>query len=129
MRWQTTLPAGSARHSATVAMEKAVGESMPERLRCFIERERGCWKAYCVDVDLSAAGETPDEARAALDHLLDRFCYERQEASADSSLATRVSFQRRTRYWAARIFGREGTPYTRHCYDYRSPPQLLTGLS
>jgi len=129
MRWQTTLPSRRARHSASVATKNIGGESMPERLRCFIQRERGCWKAYCVDVDLSATGASPDEARAALDLLLDRFCYEGQDATAGNSAARRASFPRRTRYWAARLFGREGAPYTRHCYDYHSPPQLLSGLS
>ena len=102
---------------------------MPEHLRCFVQRERGCWKAYCVDVDLSATGESREQARAALDHLLDGYCYERQDASARMAPAPRASFGRRTRYWAARLLGHEGRPYTRQCYEYRAPPQLLTGLS
>lgn len=102
---------------------------MPDHLRCFIERERGGWKAYCVEVDLSASGTTPDAARAALDRLLDRYCYEREDSAAAPQPARRAGFGRRSRYWAARLLGHESGPHMRRCYEYHSPPQIVTGLS
>ena len=102
---------------------------MPEHLRCFVERVRGGWKAYCVDVDLCASGSTPDEACAALDGLLDGYCYECEDGSTAAAPPRRASFGRRTRYWAARLLGHEGGAQARRCYDYHSPPQIVAGLS
>lgn len=98
-----------------------------ERMRCFVEREGSGWKAYCVDVDLAAAGNTCGEARAALDGVLERYCYERDENGA--SRARRPHVMRRVKYWAARLLGHDAGAYTRHCYEFRAPPQLLTGLA
>ena len=96
-----------------------------ERMRCFVERDGTGWKAYCVDVDLAAGGNTCEAARAALDQLLERHCYERDENDG----TTRALPVRRWKYWAARLFGHDGGVYTRHCYEFRAPPQLLTGLA
>ncbi|HZQ61470.1 MAG TPA: hypothetical protein VFC24_08995 [Casimicrobiaceae bacterium] len=97
-----------------------------ERMRCFVERERSGWKAYCVDVDLEAEGNTWEQARAALDRALERYCYEHDDATPASGTAP---LARRMRYWIARLFGHDSGAYTRRCYEFHAPPQLLTGLA
>lgn len=99
-----------------------------ERLRCFVERVGAGWKAYCVDVDLAATGDTSDEARAALDRILERHCYEGDENDSTTRTLRKPQLLRRWKYGAARLFGHDGV-YTRHCYEFRAPPQLLTGLA
>jgi len=98
-------------------------------MRCFVERGRSGWKAYCVDVDIAAEGDTCNEARAALDRLLERYCYERDENAPPSRAPRRSHPLRRARYWAARVLYHDADAYTRHCYDFHAPPQVLNGLA
>ena len=100
-----------------------------ERMRCFVEHDATAWKAYCVEIDLFATGNTADEARASLDRMLERYCYEADEGMPGAHAIRKPNLSRRLKYWAARLFGHESGAYTRHCYEFRAPPQLLTGLA
>ena len=100
-----------------------------ERMRCFIEREAASWKAYCVEVNLSAAGDTSAEARARLDVLLERYCYDLDELVPAARALGRPALSCRFKYWAARLLGHDTPAQSRQCYDFDAPPQLVAGLA
>lgn len=100
-----------------------------ERMRCFVEREGASWKAYCVEVNLSATGNTSVQARAELDRLLERYCYDLYEGKALTSRVGRPAPALRVKYWAARLLAHDTPPGARQCYDFHAPPQLLVGLA
>lgn len=106
-------------------------------MRCFVEHDGTGWKAYCVDVDLAGVGNTWMEARAALDTLLERYCYDLDEGATSARALRRPQLMRKLKYWTARLLGARSPEesvngacaYTRHCYEFHAPPQLLVGLA
>jgi len=42
-------------------------------LRCYAERTRGVWNAYCLDLSLVAQGESFDEVKAKLDAQIEEY--------------------------------------------------------
>ncbi len=94
-----------------------------DNMRCYVERDGNGWKSYCVDVDLSAPGNTPDQARRALERELEHYCHERD----DGSTVRRAPLRRQLAWWLAWLRGGAGPDGL--CYVFRVPPQMLTGLA
>lgn len=97
-----------------------------EKMRCYLARWGDGWRAACIDADLDAHARTPEQARAALDALLESYCHDRQAAPGRPE-AHRRSLTANLRYWRAR-FARSpsGEPLA---YTFHWPPILLFGLA
>lgn len=97
-----------------------------ENLRCFLVRREADWAARCIDTGLEASAASPEQARAALDALLEAFCYERNRASAPVGVRA-VPLRERLAYWHAGLRSApDGVPLA---YVFSWPPELLYGLA
>lgn len=76
-------------------------------LRCLVERRKGVWQGFCIDLNLAAQGESAEEVHAKLEEQISDYLYDAlvgQDKEYAQQLLGRpapISIRARYHYFAA----------------------------